>query len=159
DEFQTIIQPTQIYRPEKDSDSSYGMALHTVTVCDLANKGFACTATGAIGAPGRVFYVSPESVYVWTTDWNYLECKAHKNSIVFKMPLDGSAPSAVGVMGSPVDQFSFLESEDRHINVLVRSDGYGEQMWGSEFAAGDVALFRMPIDDFSDGSTSAPSYR
>ncbi|MEP6850245.1 MAG: beta-propeller domain-containing protein [Acidobacteriota bacterium] len=159
DEFRTIIQPTHIYRPEKPVDSFNGLALHTVTICDLANKGFSCTATGAVGAPGRVFYVSPESVYVWTTDWNYSGGKSKANSTLFKMPLDGSAPSAMGVMGSPVDQFSFLESEDRHINVLVRSDGYGEQMWGSEFAAGDVALFRLPIDDFSDGSDSAPSYR
>jgi hypothetical protein len=75
------------------------------------------------------------------------------------MPLDGSAPGALGVMGSPVDQFSFLESDDDQLNVLIRSDGYGEQMWGSEFAAGDVALFRTPLDSFSDGSQTAPYYR
>jgi hypothetical protein len=75
------------------------------------------------------------------------------------MPLDASAPSALGVMGTPVDQFSFLESDDSHLNVLVRSDGRGEQMWGSEFSTGDVALFRAPIDSFSDGSQNAPNYR
>ena len=75
------------------------------------------------------------------------------------MPLDGSAPSALGVAGSPVDQFSFLESSDENLNVLVRSGGRGEQMWGSEVAAGDVALLRTPIDRFSDGSESAPYYR
>jgi hypothetical protein len=71
------------------------------------------------------------------------------------MPLDGSAPSALGVAGAPVDQFSFLESDDNHLNVLVRSDSYGDAMWGPEFAAGDVALFRTSIDRFSDGSESA----
>jgi len=79
--------------------------------------------------------------------------------MLYKMPLDASAPSALGVTGSPVDQFSFLESDDKHLNVLVRSDGNGEQMWGSEFSAGDVALFRAPIDSFSDGSQQAPNYR
>ncbi len=143
-------------------ESSYGTALHTVTVCDLASRDFSCTATGTLGAPGRVFYVSPSSVYVWTTDWQYGYRSGEKpksSSMLYKMPLDGSSPSAVGVTGSPVDQFSFLESDDKHLNVLVRSDGYGEQMWGSEFAAGDVALFRMPVDSFSDGSMDAPRYR
>ncbi len=161
-EFERIVPATSIYRAERPVESSYGLALHTVTVCDLASREFSCTATGTIGAPGRVFYVSPTSVYVWTTDWNYGYGNGRRStsaSMLYKMPLDGSAPSAVGVAGSPVDQFSFLESGDQHLNVLVRSDGYGEQMWGSEFAAGDVALFRMPIDSFSDGSLDSPHYR
>ncbi len=159
EEFQRIVPATSIYRAERPIESTYGMALHTVTVCDLASREFSCTATGTLGAPGRVFYVSPSSVYVWTTDWNYNGGKSKSSSMLYKMPLDGSAPSAVGVNGSPVDQFSFLESPDQNLNVLIRSDGYGEGMWGSEFAAGDVALFRMPIDSFSDGSLDAPRYR
>ena len=162
EEFQRIVPATNIYRAERPVESNYGMALHTVTVCDLASRDFSCTATGTLGSPGRVFYVSPSSVYVWTTDWTYNSGenrRAKSSSMLYKMPLDGSAPSAVGVTGAPVDQFSFLESGDQHLNVLVRSDGYGEQMWGSEFAAGDVALFRMPVESFSDGSLDAPGYR
>src|SRR5215213_5678049 len=140
-EFVKIISPTRIYKPEKEIDSSYGVALHTVTVCDLSKRDLSCEATGVLGAPGRVFYVSRHSVYVWATDWRYDGARTKASSMLYKMPLDGSAPSALGVSGSPVDQFSFLESDDDHINVLVRSDGYGEQMWGSEFAAGSVALF------------------
>ncbi|HMQ04419.1 MAG TPA: beta-propeller domain-containing protein [Pyrinomonadaceae bacterium] len=158
-EFKPIVQPTTIYRAERPIESAYSMAMHTVTICDLASREFACKATATLGAPGRVFYVSPSSVYVWTTDWNYHGGKSASSSILYKMPLDGSAPSAVGVAGSPVDQFSFLESQDKHLNVLVRSDGRGEQMWGSEFAAGEVALFRLPVDSFSDGSLDAPRYR
>src|SRR5688500_4838336 len=161
-EFERIIPATNIYRAERPIESNYGMALHTVTVCDLASRDFSCTATGTLGAPGRVFYVSPSSVYIWTTDWSYNYGEGRKpksSSMLYKMPLDGSPPSAVGVTGSPVDQFSFLESGDQHLNVLVRSDGYGEQMWGSEFAAGDVALFRVPVSNFSDGSLDAPQYR
>nr|MBP7476616.1 hypothetical protein [Pyrinomonadaceae bacterium] len=62
---------------------------------------------------------------------------------------------------APVDQFSFLESDDEHLNVLVRSEGNGEQMWGSERTAGDIALFRTSLDAFNDGSESASreSYR
>lgn len=158
-EFKSVVAPTQVYRAEKPVEAAYGLALHTVTVCDLANGGFACTASAVLGAPGRVFYVSPTSVYVWTTDWSYQDGKANSSSMLYRMPLDASAPSAVGVTGSPVDQFSFLEGADNHLNVLIRLDGKGEQMWGSEFSAGDVALFRSPISGFSDGSQSAPSYR
>ena len=140
-------------------ESNNAQALHTVTVCDLASRDFSCKGTATLGAPGRVFYVSPSSVYVWTTDWQYSEGRASSASMLYRLPLDGSAPSALGVTGSPVDQFSFLESGDEHLNVLVRSDGRGEQMWGSEFGAGDVALFRTPVDSFSDGSQNAPSYR
>jgi hypothetical protein len=65
------------------------------------------------------------------------------------------------VSGSPVDQFSFLESEDRHLNVLVRSETAGDGMWGAEVAAGDVALMRVPLDSFYAGAGVVPasSYR
>src|SRR5918995_1768975 len=59
--------------------------------------------------------------------------------MLYRMPLDGSSPSAVGVWGSPVDQFSFLESDDGHVNVLVRSEAGGEAMWRPELSSGDVA--------------------
>src|SRR5215510_13843467 len=128
------------------------MALHTVTVCDLANGGFACQATSVLGPPGRVFYVAPEAVYVWATVWKYISDKAQPQSTVFRMPLDGSGPSALRVSGSPVDQFSFLESTDNHLNVLVRSDASGDGMWAAESALGSVALMRVPVASFSDGS-------
>jgi hypothetical protein len=156
-EFQKIVQPTKVYRSESPIRSTYGLALHTVTVCDLSNRQFSCEGTSVIGPAGRVFYVSARNVYVWTTDWNYDGGQSRANSMVYKMPLDGSAPSAVGVSGSPIDQFSFMETDDDQLNVLVRADGQGEQMWDAEVAAGDLALIRLPSDTFSDGSTSAGS--
>jgi len=77
--------------------------------------------------------------------------------MVYRMPLDGSSPTAVAVNGSPVDQFSFLESEDGYLNVLVRSAGYGDGMWSAEGAAGGMALLRLPLERFSDGSEAPPS--
>jgi len=41
--------------------------------------------------------------------------------------------------------------------VLVRSDAAGDGMWAAEVAAGDVALLRVPVASFSDGSDAAPS--
>jgi hypothetical protein len=157
-EFQRIVSATRVYLPARKLNSNYGLALHTVTVCDLANEDFKCDATAVLGAPGRVFYVSPESVYVWTTDWSRYGQQSGERSMLYRMPLDGSSPSAIGVSGSPVDQFSFLESEDKHLNVLVRSDSAGDGMWSAEVAAGDVAMMRIPLSLFNDGSDNASSW-
>ena len=163
EEFRRIVSATRVYQPARELNASGGMALHTVTVCDLARGDFTCDATAVVGAPGRVFYVSPESVYVWTTDWPRWDeegkRRARQRSTVYRMPLDGSAPSALGVAGSPVDQFSFLESEDKNLNVLVRSEGGGEAMWSSEVSQGDVALLRVPVSHFSDGADDVPAWR
>ncbi len=111
-EFHRIVSASQVYKPAQSLDSSYGLALHTVTICDLAHDDFDCKATSVLGPPGRVFYVSQDSVYIWMNS-----------------------------------------------NVLVRSDTSGDGMWGAEVAAGDVALMRVPLDSFSDGSESVPSSR
>jgi hypothetical protein len=153
-EFQRITPATRVYRPESNFSLDYVTALHTVTVCDLANGGFDCQATAVIGPPGHVFYVSPDSVFVWGSTWNR---NSEFKSMLFRMPLDGSSPSALGVAGSPIDQFSFLQSEDQHLNVLVSSRGKGDGMWQAEMAYGDVALMRIPITSFSDGSDSVPA--
>jgi hypothetical protein len=150
DEFRRIVPATRIYRPSWDFDSSSDAALHTVTVCNLANGGFDCEATSVIGPVGEVFYVSPDAVYVWAASWS--ETEERKQSMLFRMPLDGSGPAALRVSGSPVDQFSFLQSEDQYLNVLVRSNAKGDGMWAAEVAQGDVALLRIPVASFSDGS-------
>ena len=158
-EFQRIVPATRVYRSEAQVAIDFSMALHTVTVCDLANGGFDCQATSVIGPEGRVFYVSPESVYVWATAW--WDRGGADKSLLLRMPLDGSGPSALRVSGSPVDQFSFLESDDKNLNVLVRSESKGDAMWAAEGAEGDVALMRIPIATFSDGNDVVPaaSYR
>lgn len=158
-EFQRIVSATRVYTPERKLNANSGLALHTVTVCDLGNDDFKCEASAVLGAPGRVFYVSPESVYVWTTDWSrYGQAKTNDRSMLYRLPLDGSGPSAIGVSGSPVDQFSFLESEDKQLNVLVRSDSSGDGMWAAEVAQGDVAMLRVPLSMFNDGTDSASSW-
>lgn len=154
-EFKRIVPAQRIYRPEATFNTAGSLALHTVTVCDLSNGGFDCQATSVLGPEGNVFYVSPDSVYIWATSWNYDSDRS--NSILFRMPLDGSGPTALRVDGSPVDQFSFLQSDDYHLNVLVRSEGRGDGMWAAEVSEGDVALLRVPLNIFSDGSYRVPA--
>ncbi|MET3134265.1 hypothetical protein AAKU55_004560 [Oxalobacteraceae bacterium GrIS 1.11] len=154
-DFRRIAPATRIYRTDQPLDPNAGIALHTVTVCDLAKAEMSCEASAVLGPQGRVFYVSGESVYVWIT--GRASSGRASQSGVFRMPLDGGAPSALKVAGVPVDQFSFLESGDGHLNVLLRSEGQGDGMWGAERGHGAMALLRVPLRLFSDGRDSAPA--
>jgi len=155
DDFRRILSYSRVYRPATDFGVQDGLTLHTVTTCDLA-RGFDCQATTVVGPSGNVFYVSPDSVYVWAVSWE--RYNTHRGpSFLFRMPLDGSGPSALRVTGGPVDQFSFLQSEDQHLNVLVRAGSKGDGMWGAEVSEGDVALMRIPLWSFSDGSETVPA--
>ena len=156
-DFRRIAEPKRIYRPLTDSPT---LALHTVTVCDLEKPELDCTATAVMGPPGRVFYVSPTSVYVWMTEWAARSKQpSAARSLVYRMPLDGGDPTALRAFGSPIDQFSFLESGDRHLNVMLRADAAGEGMWGAEITAGDVALMRVPVDAFTGDARQVESSR
>ena len=81
DEFRRIVQATRVYLPQTEFNLDDGMTLHTVTVCDLANQGFNCQGTSVLGPSGRVFYVSPDSVYVWASAW---EQHRKNNSLLFR---------------------------------------------------------------------------
>jgi hypothetical protein len=131
----------------KELDPNRGVALHSVSVCDLAQAEMSCESTAVLGQPGRVFYVSPGSVYVWNV-----------NSGIFRIPLDGSAPSMLKASGSPIDQFSFLEGADGYLNVLLRANGRGDGMWAGEQGAGALALLRVSLASFSDGRDAAPAW-
>jgi hypothetical protein len=155
-DFKRIAPATRIYRTDEPLDPFAGVALHTVSVCDLAKPELECESTAVLGPPGRVFYVSPRSVFVWTTTWRRGPERMAPASAVFRIPLDGSAPSALKTAGSPVDQFSFLEGTDGMLNVLVRSNGRGDGMWAAEVSAGDLALLRVPLASFSNGRDAAP---
>lgn len=145
-DFRRIVDARRVYRPLVATSS---LALHTVTVCDLARPDLACDSNVVMGPTGRVFYVSPESVYVWVTEAG--------QSLVYRMPLDGSEPTALRAVGSPVDQFSFLADDDEHLDVLLRADAAGDGMWSSEVSAGDVALLRVPLDAFSARPERTPA--
>jgi hypothetical protein len=156
-EFGRIAPATRIYRADDALDPFAGVALHTVTACDLAQVELRCASTAVMGPPGRVFYVSPDSVFVWTTAGRRGSRTAAAGSAVFRIPLDGSAPSALKTAGSPIDQFSFHQGDDGFLNVLVRASGRGDGMWAAEADAGDLALLRVPLASFSDGRESAPA--
>jgi hypothetical protein len=152
--FTRILPADRIYRAPRELDVDAGVALHTVTICDLAQPTFGCTATAVLGAPGQTFYVAGDAAYVWTNPFVWDAPAAGRVSDVFRIPLDGGAPSAMQASGAPIDQLSFLE-RDGHLNVLVASEAEGQWMWASERAAGTLALLRVPLTMFGDGSAAA----
>lgn len=159
DAFDRILPATRVYQAGRPVSAESGLALHTVTVCDLQTDEMECEGTAVLGPPGRVFYVSSGAVYVWVSDWVRRESQKGAESMVYRIPLNGAGPSALAVRGSPVDQFSFLESADRHLNVLVRSGADGDGMWHGETTGGRTALLRVSLDRFGDGGATAPAER
>ena len=163
--FERISMAQHIYRPAREWGPLDGVALHSITACDLTLAELQCEATVVVGPPSDVFYVSPVAVYVWAGPYRRCCDSAightpdSASSILFRLPLDGSAPGALGVSGSPVDQFSFLDSGDGYVNVLVRSSAAGDAMWAAERTGGSAALLRVPVASFGDGAQAAPVWR
>ncbi len=153
-QFKRILPATRIYRTDEELDPFAGVALHTVSLCDLGTPQMHCESTAVLGPAGRVFYVSADAVFVWTTQRDSGDGRPNR-AAVFRIPLDGGAPSALKTSGSPIDQLSFLQDAQGHLNVLLSAEGDGESMWAAETKAGDMALLRVPLRDFGDGSTAA----
>jgi hypothetical protein len=133
-----------------------------VTSCDLGDNSPAslrCEASAVLGPQGRVFYVAQASVYVWTSRlprrrwWPQDEARHGSReplSAVFRLPLQGGAPTMLKTAGVPVDQMSFLEDGQG-----LREQGAGEGMFGAERGHGRMALLRVPLSAFGDGSAAA----
>ena len=167
------VGSSRIYLPQRYLDlPSYGMeTLHTVTSCKLGTENLPCRSTMVLGSYGRDFYFSPTSAYVWvdTGDvWSSLDDEVdaadadaemsssdRSDAILYRIPLDGSAPTAIGVSGSPVDQFSFRENGGESIDILVRASDYGGGMWGGEVSDGAPMLLQLPLDALGDGRKDA----
>lgn len=158
-QFRRIASPTQIYMPPRvdGARDSEIQALHSVINCDLTAPTLDCSAVGVLGPASRTFYVAPSGVYLWITEWNRRNGSDAPPSFVYRLPFGNERPSAIAARGAPVDQFSFREdAADGMLNVLVRAEGGGDAMWRPEVTQGDVALLRLPIAAFGDGSVEAP---
>lgn len=161
---QSILVPESIYRAPPSLDGRAGIdELHVVTRCDLTRPRLACDATAILGPSSRTFYVAPDATYVWMTGSRHLnEPEGLSHSLVYRVPLDGSTPTAARVLGAPTDQFSFAEDKTAGVlRVLVRSEGDGDAMWRPEFSEGSTALLTLPLNRFGDGAAApdAADYR
>lgn len=152
--FKRILPATRIYRSSDALDPTRGIVLHTVTLCTPGQSPMRCESTAVLGPGGRVFYMSADSVFVWTTQ-PARDPGAANTAAIFRIPLDGSAPSALRASGSPIDQLSFLQDASGHLNVLVSAHGHGEGMWNAEGGHSSLALLRVHLGEFGDGHAAA----
>lgn len=162
---QRLVDPERLYVAQPFRDARYPLeVLHTVTRCDLMAADLDCKASAVAGTWSREFYVARDAVYVWTHGTSRFDNPDDTpvSGQLYRLPLDGGAPSAVGVKGGPIDQFSFREDQaDGLLRVVLRTEAYGGAMWSGEVSAGDVALLSLPLAAFGNGSGEAPavSYR
>ena len=153
---QIFIAPTMRNDRETQIDT-----LHSVTTCDLSAPTLNCSAVGVLGPESRTFYVSAAGVYLWVSEWTDRDPRrGEAEAFLYRLPFGRERPSGIGARGAPVDQFSFREDgAEGMMNVLVRDESGGDAMGGPEVSGGRVALLRLPIADFSDGSRSAAASR
>ncbi|MBU1177969.1 beta-propeller domain-containing protein, partial [Patescibacteria group bacterium] len=155
---QDILKKTDIYKPVQDISNP---TLHTVVSCDIASGDLDCSAKAILGPYSRNFYVSPNAIYTWVSDINYStdgssegESRDEPDSYVYMIKIDDMTARALRADGSPIDQFSFKEEND-YLNVLVNEYSAGDAMWNPETTSGEMALFRVPLDKFSNKPTTA----
>jgi hypothetical protein len=156
-----VLSKVDVYRPVQPA---LNPMLHTVVRCDLDAPEFTCSARAVMGPYSRTFYVSRDAVYVWVSggyeSW-YLEDapddEARPDAYLYRLPLDGGEPTVLRTRGNPIDQFSFRESADGHLEVLLTAQGFGDSMWGPEITRGngEFALLRAPLSSFSADATPA----
>lgn len=157
--WQRTTTPRRVFVPQRLRDPRNGVidTVHSVTRCDLAAPQVACSATAVFGPESHSFFVSQNAVYVWTAEAFHHHsdrARAAARGFLYRMPLDGGRPQAVGVRGVPVDQFSFAPDPARDtLNVLVEADGDGDGMWGAEGGVDRPALARIPMTAFGSGAT------
>jgi hypothetical protein len=77
------------------------------------------------------------------------------DAFVYRMPLGDGPVTALRTRGSPIDQFSFSESQGE-LRVLLTPGSRGDGMWGPEWAAGELALLRAPLSAFGAEPRRAP---
>ncbi|MDB5468944.1 MAG: putative lipoprotein [Caulobacter sp.] len=160
--FRRIVNGSNVFVPPLLRGKGVDLTtVHSVIVCDLAKREMSCEATSVLGSEARVFYVSASAVYLWVTDYDWDGDNARlPPAMVYRLPLDGSRPSAIGVAGEPADQFSFQEdARSRMLNVVVLAESGGDRMWRKTAADGAVALLRIPLAEFGDGSRALPFSR
>ena len=152
-DFRRIVDASQVYVPPALRNPSVADidTMHSVSRCDLAAPILDCKATVVLGSYSRNFFVAEDAIYLWI-DRPWRAHRGDGRGFLYRIPLDGSAPAAGGVRGSPVDQFSFYPDQKRGLlRVVVRSNAGGDRMWAPEVSDGDVALLSLPPERFGDG--------
>jgi hypothetical protein len=151
-EGKDLLSKTDVYRPVQPTMYP---TLHTVARCNLESDDLDCSAKAVLGPYSRTFYVSPDAIYVWVSPEYYYgpqgqggDQEAARRSFVYRFSIEDFSARGIQAYGTPIDQFSFKESEGA-LNIVVRESGAGDAMWNPEFTGGKLALIRAPLRAFS----------
>jgi hypothetical protein len=136
-----LFDAGQIYRPVRGSTDI--PTVHTVSVCPLGEvapgRDLECHSTAFVGPSQAQWYVTEQDGYLWTNDSNpstasyrhdqarEADCGApplyvpedYGEAVLFRVPVNGAAPSVVAARGVPPDQFS-LDARNGHFRALLR---------------------------------------
>jgi Beta propeller domain len=169
-EAKQLFDARDIYKPVQPTLEP---GVHTVSVCDLGSeamkKDLACKTTAFVAPLNRVYYVSPDDVFVWVSGsrdlWTetchagpQLEFNDGSPSSVFRIPLSGARPTVMHVRGTPSDQFA-MDTSTGEFRALV--------YWGmtmcderDESAASmQLKYFSASMGMFRDDIRTAPQAR
>lgn len=147
-----LIEHAEIIPPLERGEHS---VLHSLVTCDLGEATLGCRARGMLGGQSRSFYMSSQAMYVWTGSYGGRPGIAPP-AVLYRLPLRDGPIGAVHVQGMPLDQFSFDETTDGHLAVLLSTEVDGDAMWGAERPAGDLGLLRLPLAMLEQRGEKAP---
>jgi hypothetical protein len=145
----STVDPRRVYRSVYPMSWPDNPKLHVLTSCLPADGGPACTTTALYAPEPTAVHVSPTAVYLRVEHPYAVDDEDDTDrTVLYRMPLDGSTPSAVQVSGSTFRSEAFMESADGHLNVHLMHDGWTEES-RSQFPS--PALLRLPLSAFGDG--------
>ncbi len=168
-----LFDARQIYRPVQPSVDPM---IHTISVCtlgdDLATRNLPCRSTALVGPARKEMLATTTDVFLWTTP-GWQDVRFHDDkpacapgsraaakdawpATLYRIPVSGDAPTALGTRGAPIDQFS-LESSHGQFRALVG--------WGSlrcdlqDNDGGRLAYFSAPLSAFDAVRSEAGAAR
>jgi hypothetical protein len=153
--WRPVIEAGRIYRPSGTLWIEDRPTLHVVMVCDPSGGALECRSTVVYGPSGRAHHVSPTAVYVWSPRRPAGDEQGGVHPVIYRIPLDGNAPVAIGAEGVPNGESSFDETADGELHVLVTRRWRPRLGQPSAEAETPMALLRVPLSAFGDGSRSA----
>lgn len=138
--WRPLAAPADIFRPSGRMRADDETTFHVVTVCDPAGGELDCRATVVYAPEPVAHHVSRTAVYVHAFQRpDSSTANPHDRFAIYRIPLDGGVPTALGITGLPENARSFAETADGRLDVLLRA-----------------TLLRVPLASFGDGSLTAP---
>lgn len=147
-----LLRPAAVYRPATAMRADDGTTFHALTVCDPSGGALDCRATVVYAPRNIAQHVSRTAAYVWTTQRRGYDEEGDipDRSMLYRIPLDGGAPTAVAVDGQPEDTHAFDERADGELHVLLSGGRLPVDRAAADWKT--VSLLRVPLAAFGDGS-------